>query len=114
VRRPPVTLSVLSGLLAIYLIAPFGAGLAQIGISDWRSADLAGLASASVVSLTSATVATALVAICGVPLGYFLSRRSGCGMALLGFVVQLPLALPHLGAAFCCYFCWATPARSDV
>jgi molybdate transport system permease protein len=97
VRRPPVTLSVLSGLLAIYLIAPFGAGLAQIGISDWRSADLAGLASASVV-LTSATVATALVAVCGVPLGYFLSRRSGCGMALLGFVVQLPLALPPLGS----------------
>jgi ABC-type Fe3+/spermidine/putrescine transport system ATPase subunit/ABC-type sulfate transport system permease component len=98
VRRPPVTLSVLSGLLAIYLIAPFGAGLAQIGISDWRSADLAGLASASVASLTSATVATALVAVCGVPLGYFLSRRSGCAMALLGFVVQLPLALPPLAS----------------
>jgi ABC-type sulfate transport system permease component len=98
VKRPPVTLLVLSGLLAIYLIAPFGAGLAQVGISDWRSADLAGLASASVVSLTSATVATALVAICGVPLGYILVRRSGRGMALLGFVVQLPPALPPLAS----------------
>jgi molybdate transport system permease protein len=80
------------------LIAPFFAGLAQVGIADWGSADLAGLASACVVSLTSATVATALVAICGVPLGYLLARRSGPGMALLGFVVQLPLALPPLAS----------------
>jgi ABC-type sulfate transport system permease component len=98
VRRSPATLAVLSGLLAIYLIAPFGAGLAQIGISDWGSTDLAGLASACVVSLGSATVATAMVAICGVPLGCFLARRSGRGMALLGFVVQLPLALPPLAS----------------
>jgi ABC-type Fe3+/spermidine/putrescine transport system ATPase subunit/ABC-type sulfate transport system permease component len=104
VRRPPTTLAVLSGLLAIYLIAPFGAGLAHIGISDWRSADLAGLANACAVSLASASVATALVTVCGVPLGYFLARRSGRGMALLGFVVQLPLALPPLASGILLLF----------
>jgi ABC-type Fe3+/spermidine/putrescine transport system ATPase subunit/ABC-type sulfate transport system permease component len=98
VRRPPTTLAVLSSLLAIYLIAPFVAGLANVGISDWRSADLAGLAGACAVSLASASIATALVTVCGVPLGYFLARRSGRGMALLGFVVQLPLALPPLAS----------------
>jgi ABC-type sulfate/molybdate transport systems ATPase subunit/ABC-type sulfate transport system permease component len=104
VRRPPTTLAVLSGLLAIYLIAPLGAGLAHVGISDWRSADLAGLASACAVSLASASIATALVTVCGVPLGYFLARRSGRGMALLGFVVQLPLALPPLASGILLLF----------
>jgi ABC-type sulfate/molybdate transport systems ATPase subunit/ABC-type sulfate transport system permease component len=104
VRRPPTTLAVLSGLLAIYLIAPLGAGLMHVGISDWRSADLADLASATAVSLASASVATALVTICGVPLGYFLARRTGRGMALLGFVVQLPLALPPLASGILLLF----------
>jgi uncharacterized protein (DUF58 family) len=58
------------------LLAPFAAGVAQLGIADWRSADLGGLASACAVSITSATLATALVAVGGVPLGYLLARRT--------------------------------------
>jgi molybdate transport system permease protein len=85
-------------LLAVYLIAPFVAGLAQIGIADWASADIAGLASASAISIASASLAAACIAICGIPLGYLLARRPGRGMALLGFVVQLPLALPPLAS----------------
>jgi hypothetical protein len=61
----------LAGLSAIYLIAPFGAGLAHVG------ADLAGLASACAVSLASASIATALVTVSGVPLGYFSSTPIG-------------------------------------
>ena len=97
-RRPPATLAGLSGLLALYLLAPFAAGLAQLGIADWRSADFAGLASACAVSVTSATLATALVAVGGVPLGYVLARRQSRAMAVLGFLVQLPLALPPLAS----------------
>jgi ABC-type Fe3+/spermidine/putrescine transport system ATPase subunit/ABC-type sulfate transport system permease component len=104
VRRPPTPLVVLSGLLGLYLIAPFGAGLTQLGIADWRSADLSGLASACAVSLASATVATALIAICGVPLGFLLAHRQGRGMAVLGFVVQLPLALPPLASGILLLF----------
>jgi ABC-type Fe3+/spermidine/putrescine transport system ATPase subunit/ABC-type sulfate transport system permease component len=85
-------------LLAAYLIAPFIAGLAQIGIADWASADIAGLASACAVSIASASLAVACIAICGIPLGYLLARRPGRAMALLGFVVQLPLALPPLAS----------------
>jgi molybdate transport system permease protein len=84
--------------LAIYLIAPFAAGLTQIGIADWGSADVVGLVSACAVSIASATIATALVGIGGVPLGYLLARRPGRAMGLLGFAVQLPLALPPLAS----------------
>jgi ABC-type Fe3+/spermidine/putrescine transport system ATPase subunit/ABC-type sulfate transport system permease component len=65
-RRSPATLAVLASLLAIYLIAPFGAGLSRARVADWGSADLA--------------------------------RRPGRAMALLGFIVQLPLALPPLAS----------------
>jgi ABC-type Fe3+/spermidine/putrescine transport system ATPase subunit/ABC-type sulfate transport system permease component len=98
VRHPPAILTVLAGLLALYLTAPFAAGLAQIGIADWSSADLRGLANACAVSIASATLAAALVALGGIPLGYLLARRPGRGMSLLGFVVQLPLALPPLAS----------------
>ena len=37
-RRSPATLAVLAGWLAIYLIAPFGAGLTQARVADWGSA----------------------------------------------------------------------------
>jgi ABC-type Fe3+/spermidine/putrescine transport system ATPase subunit/ABC-type sulfate transport system permease component len=94
----------LGGLLAIYLIAPFIAGLAGMGGADWRGADWQGLGSACFVSVLSATAATLLVAIGGIPLGYLLARRPGRAMALLGFVVQLPLALPPLASGILLLF----------
>ena len=97
-RRLPAPLPILAGLLALYLIAPFGAGLAQFSLADWGSADLRGLGSAVAVSIASATLATVLVGVCGIPLGYLLARRPGRWMGLLGFVVQLPLALPPLAS----------------
>ena len=39
-----------------------------------------------------------MIALGGVPLGYLLARRPGRAMALLGFIVQLPLALPPLAS----------------
>ena len=104
-RRPlPAPLAWLAGLLAVYLIAPFVAGMTQLGLADWRSVDWQSLASACVVSLTSATLATLLVALGGIPLGYFLARVPGRGMTLLGFVVQLPLALPPLASGILLLF----------
>ncbi len=96
--RPTAPLRLLAGLLALYLAAPFVAGLAQMGTADWRAADVAGLLGATGVSIASATVATALVALGGIPLGYLFARGSGPGLAVLGFVVQLPLALPPLAS----------------
>jgi molybdate transport system permease protein len=86
----------LAALLALYLCAPFLAGIPQIGQADWAGVDWSQTWSAVGVSVASASVSTLIVLLGGVPLGYFLARSSSRRMAVLGFVVQLPLALPPL------------------
>ena len=92
-------------------MAPFVAGLGQAGLADWPGVDGRGLAQAGFVSVASATLATVLVAVGGIPLGYVLARTPGRAMALLGFVVQLPLALPPLasGVLLLFLFGYASP-----
>ena len=97
-------LPVLGGLLALYLAAPFAAGLAHLGLSDWRGADWQGLGQATLVSVLSATAATLLIALGGIPLGYMLAKRPSRAMGLLGFLVQLPLALPPLSSGILLLF----------
>ncbi|MHB8452871.1 MAG: molybdate ABC transporter permease subunit, partial [Mycobacteriales bacterium] len=47
-------------------------------------------------SLLTATVATAVIAVTGVPLAYLLARPRGWVARVLGVAVALPLALPPL------------------
>jgi molybdate transport system permease protein len=103
-RRRWTALPWLGGLLALYLIAPFAAGIAMTGTADWRGADWPSLWGATIVSLLSASAATLLVAIGGIPLGYLLARRPSRAMALLGLIVQLPLALPPLASGILLLF----------
>jgi ABC-type Fe3+/spermidine/putrescine transport system ATPase subunit/ABC-type sulfate transport system permease component len=95
-RRVPAPLPWLAGLLTIYLIAPLAAGIQQAGLADWHSVEIAALTRACAISIGSATLATAIIALGGIPLGYVLARLPGRSMAALGFLVQLPLALPPL------------------
>jgi molybdate transport system permease protein len=104
VVRTWAILPTLAGLLALYLIAPFVAGIAMTGTADWRGVEWPSLARATTVSLLSASTATLLVAIGGIPLGYLLARRPGRAMGLLGFIVQLPLALPPLASGILLLF----------
>ncbi|HET9108947.1 MAG TPA: ATP-binding cassette domain-containing protein [Steroidobacteraceae bacterium] len=97
-RRIPSPLPLLAGLLAAYLIAPLVAGALQSSSARWHSVQVPALLHACGVSLASATAATLLVALGGVPLGYVLARVPGRAMAVLGFLVQLPLALPPLAS----------------
>ncbi len=83
-------------LLALYLCAPFIASIPQIGHADWAGVDWRATWSAVGVSAASASVAALVILVGGVPLGYWLARSSSRALALLGFVVQLPLALPPL------------------
>lgn len=86
----------LAALLAVYLCAPFIASVPQLGAADWANVDWAATWSAVGVSAASASVASLAILLGGVPLGYFLARSNSRKVALLGFVVQLPLALPPL------------------
>ncbi len=100
----PRPLTLLASLLALYLGAPLLAAALHAGQADWRGADWPTLGRASVVSLASATVATALVTLTGVPLGYRLARQPGRATALIGTLVQLPLALPPLASGILLLF----------
>lgn len=93
VARP---LLALATLLAVYLCAPFIASVPQIGHADWANVDWRTTWSAVGTSAASASVAALVILVGGVPLGYWLARSSSRAMAFLGFVVQLPLALPPL------------------
>jgi ABC-type sulfate/molybdate transport systems ATPase subunit/ABC-type sulfate transport system permease component len=86
----------LGALLAVYLCAPFAASIPQIGQADWAGVDWRATWSAVAVSAMSASVAALVILAGGVPLGYWLARSRSRAVALLGFVVQLPLALPPL------------------
>jgi molybdate transport system ATP-binding protein/molybdate transport system permease protein len=97
-RRLPAPLPWLGALLAIYLCAPFVAAIQQAGLADWHSVNGIALWRALAVSLGSATLSVALILIGGVPLGYCLARLPGRKMAVLGFIVQLPLAMPPLAS----------------
>jgi molybdate transport system permease protein len=88
----------LAGLLALYLLAPFLAGIPQLWTASWQSVDLPALGRACAVSVASATLASVLIALGGIPLGYVLARVPGRAMRVLGFLVQLPLALPPLAS----------------
>jgi ABC-type Fe3+/spermidine/putrescine transport system ATPase subunit/ABC-type sulfate transport system permease component len=102
--RTPTALPWLGGLLAVYLIAPLGAGIAAAVSADWRTIDMAALARAALTSVLSASLATLVIALFGIPLGYLLARRRGRAVAALGFVVQLPLALPPLSSGILLLF----------
>lgn len=103
-RHIPAPLPWLAGLLAIYLVAPVIAGAQQAGLADWGAVDTAALFRASAVSIASATVATLLIALGGIPLGYLLARLPSRTMAIVGFIVQLPLALPPLASGILLLF----------
>lgn len=98
VRRRATPLGWLGALLALYLCAPFIAVLPQLTHANWRAIEPGALAEATAVSVGSATLATLLIALTGIPLGYLLSRSRSRWASVLGFVVQLPLALPPLSS----------------
>jgi molybdate transport system permease protein len=95
-RLLPAPLPWLAGLLALYLIAPLLAGAQQLTLADWHAIDVDALLGACATSIAAATVATALIAVGGIPLGYVLAHVPGRAVTVLGFLVQLPLALPPL------------------
>jgi len=87
-------LSWLGGLLALYLIVPLAAFVVRLAGPGDRGFGVPGLWSALEVSVVSATITSVLVALFGIPLAYWLAKVRGRAGAVVGVLVQLPLAIP--------------------
>ncbi|MEJ0002722.1 MAG: ATP-binding cassette domain-containing protein [Pararobbsia sp.] len=94
----PRPLRGLAALLALYLVAPLLTVIPQLVQADWSALRQRALWQATEVSFASASLATCVIGLGGIPLGYYLARRTSLASRVLGFVVQLPLALPPLVA----------------
>jgi len=97
VRAPRGRLLVaLGGLLALYLAWPLIGFLVRLAQTAHPGFTTPGLFGALSTSAVAATIATALIAVFGIPLAYVLARSRGRLASLVGFLVTLPLALPPL------------------
>ena len=83
-------------LLCAYLLAPLVAFLTHLGRGTWSGITAGSTVDALVVSLATATIATAVLAVTGTPLAWWLSRRRSRWSEGVAVLVQLPLALPPL------------------
>jgi ABC-type sulfate/molybdate transport systems ATPase subunit/ABC-type sulfate transport system permease component len=82
--------------MVAYLLVPVAAFLVRLSASAPSDLAVPGMGAALGVSLLTASIATLVIAVVGIPLGYLLSRARGRLAGLLGVAVQLPLALPPL------------------
>ncbi|HUY16039.1 MAG TPA: ATP-binding cassette domain-containing protein [Acidimicrobiales bacterium] len=86
----------LGGLLVVYLGYPIAGFVVRLVTSRQRGFHAPGLFPALWVSVAGATMSLALVTLCGLPLAYVLARSKGRLGAVVGVLVQIPLALPPL------------------
>jgi molybdate transport system permease protein len=86
----------LGALLVGYLLLPLAAFLVRLAGTPGSQLSTPGIGSALTTSLITATIAAAVIAVLGIPLAYVLAHARGRLAALLGVLVQLPIALPPL------------------
>lgn len=92
----------LGALLAAYLLVPIVYFFLRLVTSPPSELNVPGLWPAIATSLETATISMLVIGVLGVPLAFVLARwrRS----AVLGFLIQLPLALPPLAAGILLIF----------
>lgn len=86
----------LGGLIVLYLGYPLVGFVVRLITAPQRGFHAPGLFPALWVSISCATISLALVTLFGVPLAYVLARSRGPFAAIVGVIVQVPLALPPL------------------
>ncbi|WP_066516397.1 ATP-binding cassette domain-containing protein [Curtobacterium ammoniigenes] len=84
----------LGAVLALALAVPLVAFIGRLGAPGPHGFGQAGLFGALGTSVLSASISTLIVLLFGVPLAFVLARASGVVARVIGFLVQLPLALP--------------------
>lgn len=82
--------------MVLYLLVPIGAFVVRLARAPGKVSGTPGLTSAVAVSLETATISMLIIALLGVPLAYLLAHGRGRSSALLGVLLQLPLAFPPL------------------
>ncbi|HTT58867.1 MAG TPA: ATP-binding cassette domain-containing protein [Acidimicrobiales bacterium] len=83
-------------MLVLYLGYPIAGFVVRLVTSPQRGFHAPGLFPALWVSVAGATMSLALVTLFGLPLAYALARSRGRFAAVVGVLVQIPLALPPL------------------
>ncbi len=86
----------LAALLLLYLLVPLVAFVVRIPGTDPSDLAAPGVGDALWISVATASIATVVVTVLGVPLGYLLAHSRGRTATVIGVLVQLPLALPPL------------------
>ncbi|MGH3626772.1 MAG: ATP-binding cassette domain-containing protein, partial [Sciscionella sp.] len=86
----------LGGLLLAYLFVPVLAFFIRLPGVPHDQLGSQGLGSALGLSLATASVATAIIAVLGIPLAYLLAHSTGRLARVVGVLIQVPLALPPL------------------
>ena len=86
----------LGALLALYLTVPLAVLAVHIAEGARAGLPTAGLMAAVWVSVLSSTIATALIALFGIPLAWRLAQPGSRIWDAVGVAIQLPLALPPL------------------
>jgi molybdate/tungstate transport system permease protein len=101
------TLSVLGGLLVLFVLLPLGGILLTLNPRQfwWALVDAEVLRSIGLTVLAAA-IATALALLTGVPLAYLLARRRFAGKRLIEALIDLPIVLPHTAAGIALLLVW--------
>lgn len=87
----------LAALLVLYLVVPLVAFVIRIPGTSPSAMAAPGVGDALWVSVLTATIATGVITVLGVPLGYLLAHARFRRLAtVVGALVQVPLALPPL------------------
>lgn len=86
----------LAALLLLYLLVPLVAFVLRIPGTNPADMAAPGVGDALWVSVATASIATVVVTVFGVPLGYLLAHSRSRLATVFGVLVQLPLALPPL------------------
>jgi ABC-type Fe3+/spermidine/putrescine transport system ATPase subunit/ABC-type sulfate transport system permease component len=86
----------LGALLGVYLTVPVVAFVIESIGARGETFRTPGLIGAAYVSVATATISVAVIALLGIPLAYVLGRGRGRVRAVVGVLVQLPLAIPPL------------------
>ncbi len=86
----------LAALLVLYLVVPVVGLFVHLADTPNKGFGQPGLWGALWTSVLSASIATAIIAVLGIPLAYLLANNSSRTAGAVGVAVLLPLALPPL------------------